>query len=84
MIFKAYARHDGAYILVPDCLVASREAQTRHGPLSYVGLVDSSTHLEPAVWDRVLSDVDRQSYAVVRSTMRPLLARATPRQVQPA
>lgn len=73
MIFKAYARSDGALVLVPDCLVASRDAEARHGPLAFVGRVDASLHPQPEVWQRVLADMDRQSYAVVRSSMRRLL-----------
>lgn len=73
MIFKAYARRDGAFVLVPDCLIASRDAELRHGPLVYVGHVDASRHEEPAVWNRVLADIDRQSYAVVRSSISQLL-----------
>ncbi len=70
MIFKAYARRDGAFVLVPDCLVASRDAEARHGPLSYVGHVDASRYEQPEIWHRVLADIDRQSYAVVRSSIR--------------
>lgn len=84
MIFKAYARPDGAYVLVPDCLVASREAQRRHGPLEYRGRVDSSSYPDAAVWQRVLSDVDRQSYAVVRASMRPRVSPGTMQNAQPA
>lgn len=73
MIFKAYLRRDGAFVLVPDCLVASREAELRHGPLRYVGHVDASRHEEPQVWDRVLADIDHQSYSVVRSSIAPSL-----------
>lgn len=69
MIFKAYTRQDGAIVLVPECMVASREAHARHGPLTYAGHVDSSGVPDRAVWRRVLADIDRQSYAVVRSSL---------------
>jgi hypothetical protein len=64
--FKAYRRPDGAYVLVPDCLVASRDAQARHGPLVLVARFDAPCPPDDPVWNRVLSDMDRQSYAVVR------------------
>ena len=76
MIFRAYARRDGALVLVPDCLVASRDAEARHGPLVFMGRIDHERLPDPAIWDRVLADVDRQSYAVVRSAMRPLVGAA--------
>jgi hypothetical protein len=73
MIFKAYRRQDGAVVLVPECMLASKEAESRHGPLAYAGLVDSSCVADPAAWRRVLADIDRQSYAVVRSSLTPLV-----------
>jgi len=66
MDFKAYRRPDGAYVLVPDCLVASRDAQARHGPLMLVARFDAPCPPEDPIWNRVLADLDRQSYAVVR------------------
>ncbi|WP_162823718.1 hypothetical protein [Lysobacter sp. TY2-98] len=66
MEFKAYRRPDGAFVLVPDCLVASRDAQGRHGPLTLVARFDVDCPLDDPVWHRVLADIDRQSYAVVR------------------
>jgi len=66
MEFKAYRRPDGAYVLVPDCLVASRDAQARHGPLVLVARFDSTCPQDDPIWGRVLADIDRQSYAVVR------------------
>ena len=74
MIFNAYARHDGALLLVPDCLVASRDAEARHGPLDFVGQVDTERLGRPDVWRRVQDDIDRQSYAVVRRSMMALLS----------
>lgn len=66
MEFKAYRRPDGAYMLVPDCLVASRDAQARHGPLVLVARFDIDCPVDDPVWHRVLSDIDQQSYALVR------------------
>lgn len=69
MFFKAYRRPDGAVLLVPDCLLASRDAQQRHGPLLLIGRVDADPGRECELWHRVLDDIDRQSYAVVRRDM---------------
>ena len=78
MDFKAYRRPDGAYVLVPDCFVASRDAQARHGPLVLVARFDAPCPPEEPIWNRVLSDLDRQSYAVVRrETGEQLLQIAT-------
>ena len=66
MDFKAYRRADGAYVLVPDCLVASRDAQARHGPLTLVARFHANVAATDPIWDRVLVDIDQQSYAVVR------------------
>ncbi|TCZ88333.1 hypothetical protein [Lysobacter sp. N42] len=77
MIFRAYARGDGALLLVPDCLVASRDAERRHGPLLFIGRIDDRHLADQAVWNRVLADIDRQSYAVVRGSMRSLLTSGT-------
>jgi hypothetical protein len=79
MDFKAYRRPDGAYVLVPDCLVASRDAQARHGPLALVARFDAPCSPEDPVWHRVLADLDRQSYAVVRRETGEQLVRAASR-----
>jgi hypothetical protein len=76
MVFRAYTRRDGALVLVPECLVASREAESRHGPLVFVGRIDDRQHPDTGIWHRVMADVDRQSYAVVRSSVRALLSPA--------
>ncbi|HZX79370.1 MAG TPA: hypothetical protein VFE72_00245 [Lysobacter sp.] len=83
MEFKAYRRPDGAYVLVPDCLVASRDAQARHGPLVLVARFDAACPPDDPVWQRVLADIDHQSYAVVRRDTGEYLIRhpATPQAV---
>ena len=77
MDFKAYRRPDGAYVLVPDCLVASRDAQARHGPLALVARFDAPCTPDDPVWARVLADIDRQSYSVVRRDTGEQLLRLT-------
>lgn len=78
MDFRAYRRPDGAYVLVPNCLVASRDAEVRHGPLALVATFSVDCAVDDPVWHRVLGDIDRQSYAVVRrETGEKLLQRAS-------
>lgn len=84
MIFKAYSRNDGALVLVPDCLIASRDARARHGPLVFIGQVDANEHPDSDAWKRVLADVDRQSYAVVRRSTRELVVPAYALRVEHA
>lgn len=75
MEFKAYRRADGAWLLVPDCLVASREAEARHGPLVLVTRFDAECPGDDPVWHRVLDDIDAQAYAVVRRETGEYLVR---------
>lgn len=74
MVFTGYLRLDGALVLVPDCFVASREAHARHGPLRFAGHFESDSQPDPVLWDRVLADMDSQSYAIVRQETGRLLA----------
>lgn len=73
MEFKAYRRPDGAYMLVPDCLIASRAAQARHGPLVLIARFAMDCPPDDPIWQRVLADIDQQSYALVRRETGELL-----------
>lgn len=75
MNFTAYRRADGAFVLVPDCLVASREAQIHHGPLTLVGRVAADGPPDDPAWRRILRDIDHHTYAVVRSQTGEALVR---------
>lgn len=66
MIFTGYHRPDGALVLVPECFVASREAEKHNGPLRFAGHFETDSQPDPSIWRRVLADIDRQSYAVLR------------------
>lgn len=66
MVFTGYLRNDGALVLVPECFLASREAHARHGPLRFAGHFESDSQPGAKLWERVLADMDRQSYAIVR------------------
>lgn len=82
MFFIAYRRPDGALLLVPDCMLASREAQQRHGPLVPLGRVRTGPDPNDALWRRVLADIDRQSYSLVRRDLRLDLAEHAPRALR--
>ena len=66
MKFDVYTRPDGAYVLVPDCLQASREAQRLHGPLTFCDTVDTEHAALPRpFWEQLIAEIDTRSYAVV-------------------
>ena len=69
MIFSVYTRPDGAYVLVPDCLRVPRSAEALHGPLEYCDSIDSEAHPLPALWERVLDEIDQMSYAVLQAAI---------------
>lgn len=75
MEFTAYRRADGAWLLVPDCLVPSREAEARHGPLVLVARFDAECPAGDSAWQRVLDDIDAQAYALVRRETGEYLVR---------
>ena len=66
MIFNVYTRLDGAYVLVPECMTASLEAQRLHGPLEYCDRLDSDEHPFPGLWELVVRETDEHSFAVLQ------------------
>ena len=69
MIFTVYTRPDGAYLLIPDCLHVPRSAEAEHGPLEYCETVDSEQHALPALWERVIAEVDQMSFAILQAAV---------------
>ena len=69
MIFTVYTRPDGAYLLIPDCLHVPRAAEVAHGPLQYCETVDSEEHAMPALWERVMAEVDQMSFAILQAAV---------------
>jgi hypothetical protein len=69
LIFNIYTRPDGAFLLVPECMEASRAAEVQHGPLHFCGTINSSEHPVPALWNRVLSETDDHSFAVLQESV---------------
>jgi hypothetical protein len=64
MKFTVY-KAEGLYLLVPDCIKASREAEHRYGPLSYCGEIESDDHPSTELWAMVMADIDTRLFAVV-------------------
>lgn len=74
MIVGIYSRPDGAYLLVPDCMTASAEAQRLHGPLKFVELMDWSEDPLPEIWETVIAELDAHSFVVLQdATVKFLL-----------
>ncbi|WP_157481165.1 MULTISPECIES: hypothetical protein [unclassified Lysobacter] len=65
MNYTVYRGATGIYLLVPDCMKASREAERLHGPLVHCGAVESEGHPLPHLWEAVLTEVDERLYAVL-------------------
>ena len=57
----AYRTRTDHLLLVPDCMVATREAERRFGPLQACGLVDTD-RLPPPLQDAVERDFEARSY----------------------
>jgi len=69
VIFTVYTRPDGAYLLIPDCLRVPPTAEAAHGPLEYCDTVDSDQHAMPALWERVMAEVDQMSFAILQAAV---------------
>jgi hypothetical protein len=65
MIFGIYARPDGAYLLVPECMTASAEAERLHGPLKFVEMMDWCEEPVPDIWKTVIGELDAHSFVVL-------------------
>lgn len=73
MKFSVFLSPKGDYLLVPDCLKASREAERLHGPLVSCGEIDSDDHPLPDLWATVMEDVDARLYSVVNEVVATAL-----------
>ena len=69
MHLAIYTRPDGAYVLVPNHVTPSLDAQNGTGPLTFCETIDVSEHPHPAVWERVNAEIDRHSYAVLQAAL---------------
>jgi hypothetical protein len=64
MKFTVY-KADDLYLLVPDCIKASREAEHLYGPLTYCSKIESDDHPIPELWATVMAEVDARLFAVI-------------------
>ena len=63
MKLRLYAGNH-AWLLVPDCMQASRAADRRYGPLEFLGEIEHES-LEAAEWKSVLAGLDAESFATI-------------------
>lgn len=69
MIFGIYTRPDGAYLLVPECMKASAEAERIHGQLKFLEMLDWSEEPNPAIWKAVMAELDEHSFVVLQDAV---------------
>ena len=67
MDFHLYAGQS-AWLLVPDCMVASQAATVRHGPLQPLFQI-SDKHLDAQELARVMADVEDHMFAEISHDM---------------
>lgn len=66
MELALYTSTAGRCVLVPDCFLPSAESERRYGPLRRCGSVHLAEPVDDALWQRVLAELDRRSFAVLR------------------
>lgn len=74
MKFRLYAG-PSAWLLVPECMLASRAAANRHGPLQLLGTIDD-TLVEKAALPSILAMIDADSFATLPGELATHLERA--------
>lgn len=66
MNLALYTSTAGRCVLVPDCFLPSAESERRYGPLRRCGSLHLDEPVADALWRRVLADLDRRPFAVLR------------------
>lgn len=64
MAFRLYASSAGDYLLVPECMQASRSASEQFGPLTFLGCADPLALSSDELMD-VWAQLDANSFAIV-------------------
>ena len=66
MNLALYTSTAGRCVLVPECFLPSAESERRYGPLRRCGILHLEEPVDDALWRRVLADLDRRPFAVLR------------------
>lgn len=74
MKFRLYAG-PSAWLLVPECMLASQVAANRHGPLQLLGTIDD-TLVDKAALPSILAMIDADSFATIPGDLAAHLERA--------
>jgi hypothetical protein len=77
MSFRLYASTAGDYLLVPECMQASRAATERFGPLTFLGCADPMS-LSPQELGDVWVQLDAESFAIVSEKLARALWQSSP------
>ena len=77
MSFRLYASSAGEYLLVPECMQASRAATERFGPLTFLGCADPMALTADELGD-VWVQIDAASFAVVDEALARALWQSAP------
>jgi len=64
-----------AWLLVPECMLASQTAVNRHGPLEMLGSVDESM-IDEAFMPAILAMIDADCFANIPGDLAARLERA--------
>ena len=82
MYCTAYRTRTGHLLLVPDCMVATREAEHRFGPLDNCGTIDTD-RLPGSLQDVVERDFNARSYHRLADGFARNIGLATPSEQAP-
>lgn len=66
MNLALYTSTAGRCVLVPDCFLPSAESERRYGPLRRCGSLHLAEPVDDVLWQRVLADLERRPFAVLR------------------
>ncbi len=75
MSFRLYASRAGEYLLVPECMQASRAATEQFGPLTFPGCADPSALDQPDLGN-IWSQLDAASFAIIDEKLAQALWKA--------
>lgn len=66
MDLALYTSTGGRCVLMPECFLPSTESERRYGPLRRCGSVHLDEPVRDMLWQRVLADLERRPFAVLR------------------